>query len=86
MTKKKKSDIEIVEELKEAHKRILQEIEKVIVGQKKIVEGLLTCLLANGHCLIIGVPGLAKTLLVTTLARVLSLSSNRIQFTPDLMP
>ncbi len=86
MTKKKKSDIEIVEELKEAHNRILQEIEKVIVGQKKIVEGLLTCLLANGHCLIIGVPGLAKTLLVTTLARVLSLSSNRIQFTPDLMP
>ncbi|MCH7761593.1 MoxR family ATPase [candidate division TA06 bacterium] len=86
MTMKKKSDIEIVEELKDAHKRILQEIEKVIVGQKKIVEGLLTCLLANGHCLIIGVPGLAKTLLVTTLARVLSLSSNRIQFTPDLMP
>jgi MoxR-like ATPase len=84
--KKKKSDIEVVEEMKDAHDRILGEIEKVIVGQKEIVEGLLTCLLANGHCLIVGVPGLAKTLLVNSLARVLSLSFNRIQFTPDLMP
>jgi MoxR-like ATPase len=79
-------DIEAVRKLREARERIEKEIEKVIVGQKEVIDQLLTALLANGHCLIVGVPGLAKTLLVNTLAQVLSLSFNRIQFTPDLMP
>jgi MoxR-like ATPase len=79
-------DIQAVKKLREARERIEREIEKVIIGQKEVIDQLLTALLANGHCLIIGVPGLAKTLLVNTLARVLSLSFNRIQFTPDLMP
>lgn len=83
---KKKDDIETIEELREAKEKILSEIEKVIVGQKRVIEELLIALLANGHCLIVGVPGLAKTLIINTLANVLSLSFNRIQFTPDLMP
>lgn len=83
---KTKSDIETVQELAQARKKIESEIEKVIVGQKKVLEQIFICLLANGHCLVIGVPGLAKTLIVNTLARVLDLSFNRIQFTPDLMP
>ncbi len=61
-------------------------IGTVIVGQDAVVELLLTSLLCKGHCLIVGVPGLAKTLLVTTLGRTLGLASRRIQFTPDLMP
>ncbi|MCX7784997.1 MAG: MoxR family ATPase [candidate division WOR-3 bacterium] len=80
------SDIEAVEVLAEARKKIEREIEKVIVGQKKVIEEILICLLSNGHGLIIGVPGLAKTLIINTLAQVLDLSFNRIQFTPDLMP
>jgi len=83
---KKRDDIETVEKLKEAKAKILKEVEKVIVGQKQVIEELLISLLANGHCLIVGVPGLAKTLLINTLSNVLSLSFNRIQFTPDLMP
>lgn len=83
---KKKDDVEAIEELREARDKILSEIEKVIVGQKTVIEELLIALLANGHCLIVGVPGLAKTLIINTLADVLSLSFNRIQFTPDLMP
>jgi len=79
-------DIAAVKKLREARERIEKEIEKIIVGQKDVIDQLLTALLANGHCLIVGVPGLAKTLLVNTLARVLTLSFNRIQFTPDLMP
>ncbi|HCK08604.1 MAG TPA: AAA family ATPase, partial [Candidatus Latescibacteria bacterium] len=59
---------------------------KVIVGQKTVVDQLLIALLCGGHALLVGVPGLAKTLLISTLARVLDLSFNRIQFTPDLMP
>src|SRR4029077_17849953 len=62
------------------------EIGKVIIGQENVVEDLLTGLLARGHVLLIGVPGLAKTLLVRTLARILQLSFRRIQFTPDMMP
>jgi MoxR-like ATPase len=72
--------------MKEAHDRILAEIRKVIVGQERVVEELLTALFAGGHCLIIGVPGLAKTLLIHSLADMLDLRFNRIQFTPDLMP
>lgn len=84
--KRVKDDVKVVEELREAKERIEKEICKVIIGQKKVIEELLTALISGGHCLIIGVPGLAKTLLVNTLSQVLSLQFNRIQFTPDLMP
>ncbi len=66
--------------------RVRQEIAKIIVGQQDVVDGVLTCLLAGGHVLLEGVPGLGKTTLLRTLARVLSLKYSRIQFTPDLMP
>ena len=66
--------------------RILAELRKVIVGQDDVIDLVLTALFAGGHCLITGVPGLAKTLLVKTLADVLHLTFKRIQFTPDLMP
>jgi MoxR-like ATPase len=79
-------DREAIARLKEAHGRIKSEIGKIIVGQDQVVEELLLAIFAKGHCILEGVPGLAKTLLVSTLARSLSLSFNRIQFTPDLMP
>jgi len=79
-------DLAAVEALAGARDRILSEIRKVIVGQDAVIEELLISILANGHCLLIGVPGLAKTLMVSTLAGVLDLSFRRIQFTPDLMP
>ncbi len=75
-----------LERLGEAGRRVRAEIGKVIVGQDEVVEQLLTCLLSNGHCVLVGVPGLAKTLLINTLSRAIDLSFNRIQFTPDLMP
>ncbi|MCI0331213.1 MAG: MoxR family ATPase [candidate division Zixibacteria bacterium] len=81
-----KSDIEAARRLKEAKEKIDAEVSKVIVGQKEVIEELLIALLAGGHCLLIGVPGLAKTLLISTLAKVLDLRFSRIQFTPDLMP
>jgi len=80
------SDLKAVETLKVARERILAELRKIIVGQDEVVDQLLTALFANGHVLLVGVPGLAKTLLVSSLARVLDLKFNRIQFTPDLMP
>ncbi|HXG01457.1 MAG TPA: MoxR family ATPase [Bacteroidota bacterium] len=80
------SDVDAARELKEAYETLRKEIAKVIVGQDRIVEQLIISLLARGHCLLIGVPGLAKTLLIRTLAEVLDLTFNRIQFTPDLMP
>ncbi len=80
------SDLQAVESLKNARERIVAELGKVIVGQDVVVEQLLTALFANGHVLLVGVPGLAKTLLISSLARVLDLQFNRIQFTPDLMP
>jgi MoxR-like ATPase len=80
------SDLQAVETLKKARERILGELRKVIVGQDKVVDELLSALFANGHVLLVGVPGLAKTLLISSLARVLDLKFNRIQFTPDLMP
>ncbi len=80
------SDVEAVRLLAAARQRIETEVAKVVVGQKTVIEQVLICLLARGHALLIGVPGLAKTLLVNTLAQVLDLSFNRIQFTPDLMP
>ncbi|MBT5867893.1 MAG: MoxR family ATPase [Nitrospinaceae bacterium] len=79
-------DLEQVQELLKAKNEVVQEIRKVIVGQDKVIEDLLIALFCKGHCLFVGVPGLAKTLLVNTLAQTLSLDFNRIQFTPDLMP
>ncbi len=79
-------DLERVERLREAKARLAAEIAKVIGGQDRIVEELLIALLARGHCLLVGVPGLAKTLLISTLAKALDLKFSRIQFTPDLMP
>lgn len=81
-----KDDIQLVESLHKASNQIKEEIAKVIVGQDDIVDQLLISLLAKGHCLLVGVPGLAKTLLIKTLSEVLDLKFNRIQFTPDLMP
>ena len=75
-----------VRKLNDARTRIVQQLGQVIVGQQQVIEELLICLFARGHCLLEGVPGLAKTLLISTLARSLSLSFSRIQFTPDLMP
>jgi len=80
------NDVEAVSELLKKYGTIKQEIAKQIVGQEKIVEQLLISLFARGHCLLVGVPGLAKTLLIKTLAEVLDLKFSRIQFTPDLMP
>jgi MoxR-like ATPase len=80
------SDIEIVQELKKAHDSIVTEIAKVIIGQRGVIDELLMSLLSRGHCLLVGVPGLAKTLLISTVAKVLDLKFSRIQFTPDLMP
>src|SRR5512138_3629515 len=80
------ADLDAVAELHDARRLLLGEIEKRIVGQKEVVDALLVALFARGHCLFVGVPGLAKTLLISTVADVLDLSFNRIQFTPDLMP
>ena len=80
------SDLKAVENLNAAYSKIKSEIGKVIIGQDKVIEQLLISLLSSGHCLLVGVPGLAKTLLISTLANVLNLKFNRIQFTPDLMP
>ncbi len=79
-------DLELLERVARVAEEIRREIEKQIVGQHEVVEGLLTALLANGHVLLVGVPGLAKTLLISTLAEALDLDFSRIQFTPDLMP
>lgn len=80
------NDVVAVEQLKDARDKIASELSKVIIGQHVIIDQLLTALLSRGHCLLVGVPGLAKTLLVNSLAQVLELKFNRIQFTPDLMP
>src|SRR5918995_3799186 len=77
---------DVAEKVAEGRSRILAELRKVIVGQDVVVDQLLIALFTGGHCLITGVPGLAKTLLVKTLAEILDLSFKRIQFTPDLMP
>ncbi len=83
---RREADLAAVAEIARAHDQIIAEIEKRIVGQRKVVEHLLTALFARGHCLFVGVPGLAKTLLISTLAETLNLGFSRIQFTPDLMP
>ena len=79
-------DLQAAEFLKDSRERLLGEIGKVIIGQQEIIDQLLIALFSRGHCLLVGVPGLAKTLLVSTLAKILDLEFNRIQFTPDLMP
>jgi MoxR-like ATPase len=80
------NDVELVDELQNSIREIRREVSKVIVGQEEIIENLITSLLAKGHCMLVGVPGLAKTLLIKTLSEVLDLKFSRIQFTPDLMP
>jgi MoxR-like ATPase len=80
------SDLDALKSLRDARDSLKREIGKVIIGQDQTVNELLISLLARGHCLLVGVPGLAKTLLISTLARVLDLKFSRIQFTPDLMP
>jgi MoxR-like ATPase len=80
------TDTEGISQLVQSYEQLRQEIRKVIVGQEAVVTDVLVSIFSQGHCLLIGVPGLAKTLLVNTIARVLGLSYNRIQFTPDLMP
>jgi MoxR-like ATPase len=79
-------DLEQVDKLRRAYAAVKDEIRKVIVGQDHVVDELFMALFCRGHCLLVGVPGLAKTLVISTLARVLSLGFSRIQFTPDLMP
>ena len=81
-----KEDLEAAEFLKDAREKIMNELRKQIVGQQEVIDELLISLFSQGHCLLVGVPGLAKTLLISSLARVLDLNFNRIQFTPDLMP
>ncbi|HHS50464.1 MAG TPA: MoxR family ATPase [candidate division Zixibacteria bacterium] len=81
-----KNDVNAVNELAAATKKIKAEIAKVIVGQEKVIHEMMIALLSGGHVLLIGVPGLAKTLMISTLAQALDLKFNRIQFTPDLMP
>ncbi len=82
----KGQDIEDIIRLKDARQDIVREIGEIIVGQEEVMDQLLTAFMAGGHCLLIGVPGLAKTLLISTLSKVLDLDFSRIQFTPDLMP
>src|SRR4026207_1248438 len=77
---------QLIEQIVSGHTRIKQELAKVIVGQKEIIEQILIALFAGGHCLITGAPGLAKTLLVKSIAQIFHLRFQRIQFTPDLMP
>ena len=82
----KNADLDSIEFLKKARQTLIQEIGQVIIGQQDVIEQLLMALFSKGHCLLVGVPGLAKTLLISTLAKILDLNFSRIQFTPDLMP
>lgn len=81
-----KDPVKLADEFREAYQSIKEEIHKVVIGQDDIIDLLLLSLFSKGHCVLVGVPGLAKTLLIKTLADSLNLSFNRIQFTPDLMP
>jgi MoxR-like ATPase len=82
----KATDVEAIQLLASQRRALIEQIERIIVGQKKVVDDVLMTIFCGGHALIVGVPGLAKTLLVRSLGRALALSFNRIQFTPDLMP
>jgi MoxR-like ATPase len=79
-------DVQAVDQMRQIYGRITEELGKVIVGQKQVIEDVLICILTRSHAILEGVPGLAKTLLVSTLAKCMKLEFNRIQFTPDLMP
>src|SRR5471030_1041177 len=81
-----RSDVEAADALRKAYEQVSAEIGKVIIGQQEVLKYVLISIFSNGHCLLVGVPGLAKTLLVQTVAQVLDLDFKRIQFTPDLMP
>ena len=85
-TSSPESDVQAVEKLGEARDGVVKELRKVIVGMDEVIDEMMISIFAEGHCLLVGVPGLAKTLLVSSLAKTLSLSFKRIQFTPDLMP
>jgi len=80
------AEVQAVKEIAAAYERMADQIGKIIVGQHQVVEEMIMALFSRGHCLLVGVPGLAKTLLVSTVARIMHLSFKRIQFTPDLMP
>ena len=80
------TDLEMVDQLRKAHRLLRQEIGKIIIGQEEVLDQLLMAIFCRGHALLVGVPGLAKTLMVSTLAQALDLTFKRIQFTPDLMP
>lgn len=86
MEKKYKDEVEALDALAKSYGELRQEISKIIVGQDEVVKAVLISLFCDGHCLLVGVPGLAKTLLVNTISQVLDLGFKRIQFTPDLMP
>ena len=79
-------DVDAIDELRQVYAQLSDELKKIIVGQQQVIEQLAICLFARGHALLMGVPGLAKTLLISRLAETMSLTFNRIQFTPDLMP
>ena len=79
-------EAEAIGKLREGRARMMEQIRKVIVGQDEVIESLLIVLFSGGHCLLTGAPGLAKTLLVRTIAKILDLDFKRVQFTPDLMP
>src|ERR1700744_2210289 len=81
-----RSDVEAADALNDTYRQLRAEIGKVIIGQDEVVRFVLISIFSNGHCLLVGVPGLAKTLLVQTVSQVLDLDFKRIQFTPDLMP
>ena len=85
-TVQKHADVEAIEKCKTAYGQILTEVGKVIVGQSDVIDDVLMALFCNSHILLVGVPGLAKTLLISTLGKVLQLDFNRVQFTPDLLP
>jgi MoxR-like ATPase len=86
MNNRYSSDVEAINDLVSRYNNLRSEIGKIIIGQDEVVRDVLISIFSDGHCLLVGVPGLAKTLLVNTIARVLGLNYNRIQFTPDLMP
>ena len=86
MASQQKSLNEILQEFRQHRLVMQQELQKVIVGQDDVIEQIFAAIFTRGHCLLEGVPGLAKTLMVSTLAKILDVSFNRIQFTPDLMP
>ena len=85
MAEKKDFD-DFLEKLRKHHDVMVQELQKVVVGQDEVIDQILSAIFTGGHCLLVGVPGLAKTLLVSTIARILDVEFRRIQFTPDLMP